>query len=84
LLQTHYPHIRYTVVQEGPPLPGPGNFCICCIDHPEGEAYKMAAMSKSKGMTVINLGALLKNRKAILGQIARCIRKDTAGIINPK
>lgn len=32
------------------------DYCICCISHTWGGAYKYATMAKRHGLTVINLG----------------------------
>ncbi len=37
---------------------GKGGYCVCCINHTWGRAYKFVKQAKSRGITIINLGSV--------------------------
>ena len=48
---------RFAIDRRNKWLISQSNYCVCCIDHTWGGAYKFARQAKRRGLTVINLGS---------------------------
>ena len=50
-------HPKFAIEKRNKWLIDQADFCICCINHTWGGAYKFAKQAKRRGLTTINLGS---------------------------